>query len=124
MFMNFSRTLIADDSTNVRMAVREFLKSVADIEICGEAVDGLDAIEQAKMLKPDLILLDLSMSRMNEAEVASIVKKATANILIILFTMYSENIGKALTSAIRINAVLSKPNGMRQLATCVQDVRA
>lgn len=92
--------------------------------ICGEAVDGLDAIVQAKMLKPDLILLDLSMSRMNEAEVASMVKKTTPNILIILFTMYSENIGKALTSAIGVNAVLSKPNGMRQLATCVQDVLA
>jgi DNA-binding NarL/FixJ family response regulator len=119
-----SRVLIADDSANVRMVMREFLKGVAGIEICGEAVDGLDAIEQAKSLKPDLVLLDLSMPRMNGAEVASILKKTTPDILIILFTMYSENIGKALTSAIGVNAVLSKPDGMRQLAACVQDVLA
>ena len=64
------------------------------------------------------------MPQMNGAEVASILKKETPAILIILFTMYSENIGRALTSAIGVNAVLSKPDGMRQLATCVQDVLA
>ena len=106
------------------MVIREFLKGLSGVEICGEAVDGLDTIEQAKTLKPDLVLLDLSMPRMNGVEVASVLKKTTPSILIILFTMHSENIGRALTSAIGVNAVLSKPDGMRQLAMCVQDVLA
>jgi DNA-binding NarL/FixJ family response regulator len=116
------KILIADNSASARYVIRAVLKDLADIEICGEAIDGLDAIEQAKKLKPDLVLLDLSMPRMNAAEVASILKEATPDVLIILFTMYSENIGKALTSAIGVNAVLSKPDGMSQLVPCVKAV--
>lgn len=119
-----SRVLIVDDSASVRSVMREFLKDLAEIEICGEAVDGVDAIEQAKTLRPDLVLLDLSMPRMSGAEVASILKNTTPKILIMLFTVCSESIGKALTSAIGVNAVLSKPDGMRKLVSCVKDVLA
>ena len=117
-----TRVLIADDSATVRGVIRDFLKDVEEVEVCGEAVDGLDAIEQAKSLKPDLVLLDLSMPQMNGAEVASILKKTAPDILIIMFTMYSENVGRALTSALGVNAVLSKPDGMRQLVTCVKAI--
>ena len=55
------RVLIADDSTSVRDVIRTFLRDQEEIEICGEAVDGLDALEKAQSLKPDLILLDLVM---------------------------------------------------------------
>jgi two-component system chemotaxis response regulator CheB len=60
-----ARVLIADDSATVRGVIRDFLKDVEEVEVCGEAVDGLDAIQQAKALKPDLVLLDLSMPQMN-----------------------------------------------------------
>jgi pilus assembly protein CpaE len=116
--------LIADDSVSVRYVIRSFLKDVADIEICGEAVDGLEAVEKAKKLKPDLVLLDLSMPTMNGVEVASILKKTMPQVLIILFTMYSENIGKALTSAVGVDAVLSKPDGMGQLVESIKALLA
>ncbi|MDQ1411022.1 MAG: two-component system, response regulator YesN, partial [Acidobacteriaceae bacterium] len=88
------------------------------------AVNGLDAIEKAKKLKPTLVLLDLSMPGMNGAEVASILKKTMPNVLIVLFTMYSVMIGKALASTIGVDAVLSKPDGMRQLVETVNVVLA
>jgi DNA-binding NarL/FixJ family response regulator len=116
--------LIADDSANVRYVIREFLKDVPDLEICGEAVNGLDAIEKAKKLKPNLVLLDLSMPEMNGIEVASILKKTMPDILIVLFTMYSNNIGKALVSTIGVDAVLTKPDGMRQIVDTVNAVLA
>jgi len=56
-----ARILIADDSASVRGVIREFLKDLEEVEVCGEAVDGLDAIEQAKKLKPDLVMMDLRM---------------------------------------------------------------
>ena len=56
------RILVADDSDTVRRAVRSYLAEL-DFEVCGEAVDGEDAVEKARKLKPDLILLDVAMRK-------------------------------------------------------------
>src|ERR1700723_3422703 len=56
--------LIADDSDAVRKAVRNYLTE-RNFNVCGEAIDGQDAIEKTRELKPDLILLDLAMPRAN-----------------------------------------------------------
>jgi len=52
--------LIVDDHAAIRAAVRSRLESCSGFTVCGEAVDGLDAIEKARELKPDLILFDIS----------------------------------------------------------------
>ena len=116
------RVLIADDSGMVRRIMKAFLESTPDVEICGEASNGLEAVEKAKALKPDLVLLDLAMPGMNGAEVASVLKKTMPEVPIVLFTMYNENIGKYLTSAIGVDAVLSKPDGVTALAKAVDAV--
>lgn len=112
--------LIADDSATMRRLLRTFLKWHADCDVCGEAVDGLDAIEKARQLKPDVILLDLSMPRMNGAEAASALKAQIPGVRIILFTMYNEWMGDTLASAIGVDVVLSKPDGMSKLVDAVQ----
>ena len=116
--------LIADDSASVRDVIRALLSEVPGTEVCGEAINGLDAVEKAKKLRPDLVLLDLSMPRMNGAEVASILKKTMPGVLIILFTLQSDTIGRALASAIGVDAVLTKPNGVLQLVETVNTVLA
>jgi DNA-binding NarL/FixJ family response regulator len=118
------RVLIADDSLHVRDVLRMFLEKVEEIEICGEAVDGLDAVEKAVQLVPDLVLLDLAMPQMNGAEVASILKKKMPGMRIILFTMYNENVGKSLTSAVGVDIVLSKPDGLSQVLRSVKSLLA
>jgi DNA-binding NarL/FixJ family response regulator len=70
-------------------------------------------------LKPDLVLLDLAMPELNGAEVASVLKGAMPETRIILFTMYRENVGKYLSSALGIDAVLSKPDGVTKLAAAI-----
>ena len=116
------RVLIADDSTSVRDVIRSFLRDHQEIEICGEAVDGLDTVEKAQRLKPDLLLLDLVMPEINGAMVASILKHKMPNLRIILFTMYSENVSKALSSAIGVDAVLSKPDGMSHVVESINSL--
>ena len=116
------QVLIADDSGMVRRIMKAFLEATPDVEICGEASNGLEAVEKAKALKPDLVLLDLAMPGMNGAEVASVLKKTMPEVPIVLFTMYDENIGKYLTSAIGVDAVLSKPDGVTALAKAVDAV--
>jgi PAS domain S-box-containing protein len=59
------RILIVDDHEMIRRGIRSFLLRRPDIDLCGEAVDGQDAIEKARDLKPDLILMDISMPRLN-----------------------------------------------------------
>ena len=116
--------LIADDSASVRDVIRALLSEVPGTEVCGEAINGLDAVEKAKKLRPDLVLLDLSMPRINGAEVASILKRTMPSVLIILFTLQSDTIGRALASAIGVDAVLTKPNGVLQLVETVNTVLA
>jgi DNA-binding NarL/FixJ family response regulator len=114
--------LIADDHETTRSLIRSFMESKDGFKVCGEAVDGVDAIEQAKELKPDLIILDLAMPRMNGAAAASVLKRTMPNVPIILFTMYDEVMGKALAAAVRVDLVLAKPNGLHDMVAHVQDL--
>lgn len=114
--------LIADDSSTVRRILAKFLEDRRGIHVCGEASNGLEAVEEARRLRPDLVLLDLAMPEMNGAEAASVLKKMMPNMFIIVFTLFSENIGSSLASAVGVDMVLSKPDGMRALADAVDSL--
>ena len=106
--------LVVDDSKAVRDAIRFLLRSQPELAICGEAQDGVGAIEKAQKLRPDLILLDLAMPNLNGAIAASILKRTLPGTPIILFTMYEQAVD-ALASAIGVDIVLSKPDGLDHL---------
>ena len=112
--------LIADDSDSVRRILKMFLETHNDLVVCGEAANGFEAVEKAKSLRPDLVLLDLAMPEMNGAEAASVLKKSMPHVPIIVFTMFSENIGRSLTSAVGVDLVLSKPDGMKALVEAIE----
>jgi len=118
------RILIADDNEVVRFIVRTLIEHKIGLEICGEAADGLDAIVQAKDLKPDLVLVDFKMPSLNGLEVASIVKKELPQVRIILFTLYESQIPKTIATAAHIDLVVSKPDGMGKLLDSMQDLLA
>ncbi len=114
--------LIADDSSSVRRVLKMFLQDRNGIKVCGEAVNGFEAVEKAKTLRPDLVLLDLAMPEMNGAEAASVLKKMMPSMPIIVFTMFSDNIGKSLAAAIGVDMVLSKPEGLRALIGAIESL--
>jgi DNA-binding NarL/FixJ family response regulator len=114
--------LIADDNETVRKVTRLFLETQVELEVCGEAVDGVDAIEKAKQLKPDLVVMDLAMPRMNGGEAASVLKGLMPRMPIVIFTLYSELLGSSLSSTIGVDAVLSKPEGGWNLVECVRSL--
>jgi DNA-binding NarL/FixJ family response regulator len=92
-----------------------------NFEVCGEAIDGVDALEKATELEPALILLDLRMPRMNGVEAASVLRGRIPDVRIVPLTMYDEVLTyKSPMSAIGIDAIISKPNGFSRLAECVR----
>jgi len=113
--------LIVDDSDTCRQITRLFLESQLGFEV-GEAVDGVDAIEKARAVKPDLVVLDLAMPRMNGVEAASELRAMMPQVPIVLFTMYDDSVGRALALSASANMVLSKPDGGWKLIECVQSL--
>jgi DNA-binding NarL/FixJ family response regulator len=105
--------LIVDDSASVRAVIRGVVE-LRGLEVCGEAGDGIEAIEKAKELHPDLILLDLGMPKLNGAAVASRLKQIMPQVPIILFTMF-ENAGNLLGRKVGVDVVLSKTDGIQLL---------
>jgi len=67
------RILIVDDSEPVRRNIQTLLGSRKGWLVCGEAADGLQAVEEAKSLRPDLIIMDVSMPNMNGLDAAKII---------------------------------------------------
>jgi DNA-binding NarL/FixJ family response regulator len=114
--------LIVDDYPAVRSAIRAGLKRYPGFLVCGEAVDGADAIEKATKLKPDFILLDLSMPRMNGMEAASILKRLMPNVLIVAFSMYADLLGRSLPSTPGIDAVIDKLAGIEKVVECARNL--
>lgn len=113
--------LIVDDSHVVRKVMRAFFERRTDWKIGGEAGNGAEAIEKAKELKPDLILLDFSMPDMNGVEAASELKRLLPDVHIIVFTMFDDALGSSLSSAVGVDLVVPKAEGLSVLVKTVQD---
>jgi DNA-binding NarL/FixJ family response regulator len=82
-----TRILIADDSPPVRRGLRTLLGLNSDWQVCGEAVDGADAVEKAQQLAPDLILMGFSMPQMDGVQAAREIAKSGTDIPILLLTL-------------------------------------
>src|ERR1700719_3050015 len=116
-----NKILVIDDGDSVRDIIRIFLEREG-FEVCGEAADGVEAIEQAKKLKPDLIVLDLAMPRMNGIEAASVLNHTMPDVPIVLLTLYKNVLGTALASAVGVKAIIDKTDGMDKLVACVHSL--
>ena len=82
-----TRILIADDHPTVRRGLRHLIESHREWQVCGEAVDGRDAINRAQELKPDILVLDLMMPKMNGLDAARQVTRLIPGVQILLCTV-------------------------------------
>jgi DNA-binding NarL/FixJ family response regulator len=112
------RVLLVDDSPHFLPVLRTALETRGYV-VCGEAGDGVAAIEQARVLKPDLVILDLAMPRLNGMETAAILKNLMPKTPIVLLTFHEEQIKSVPASAFGIKAVISKADGMTKLVECL-----
>lgn len=82
--------LIADDNAFVRRKVGELFRGEPDFEVCAEAENGKQAIEEACELQPDLIVLDLSMPVMNGLDAARVLRRLMPEVPIVMFSAYAD----------------------------------
>ena len=114
------RILIVDDSELVRGLVREFIESLPGFEVCGEAADGLEGVEKGLELKPDLIVLDFSMPRINGLQAALMLHEIVPNTPIILFTVFKDAVLSRLAQNAGVASIVSKTDQLTILADEVQ----
>lgn len=118
------RLLIVEDEPSVRHAVRTFLERQSRLEVCGEAANGVDALEKAVALRPDLILLDLSMPIMNGVEVASLLRARMPATPVVVYTIFDDVLGKPLAATLGIAAIVSKSDGLGKLLARIEALLA
>ena len=111
--------LIVDNNASIRKIIRIFLEGEAGLKVCGEAVDGYDAIEKAEQLRPDLIILELALPRMSGLAAAQTLKKMNPRTPIILFTLYHDAFPNFVTPA-GFDAVVEKRGDISLLMNSVQ----
>jgi two-component system response regulator NreC len=82
------RVLLAEDHTIVRQGLVALLRSEPEIEVAGEASDGVEAVDLAKKLVPDIVLMDIAMRNLNGLEATRKIKKLFPHMKVLVLTMY------------------------------------
>lgn len=85
-----SATLVVDDFEPFRRFVCSTLEQIPDLQVIGEALDGLEAVQKAQELKPDLILLDIGLPNLNGLEAANCIRQVAPDAAIIFLTQNSD----------------------------------
>jgi len=107
--------LVVDDNSMIRQAICRLFTADEDFDVCGEAKNGREAIAKAQELRPDLIVIDLSMPIMNGLEATRAIKKIMPAVRIIMFTEYDDDFLKQEAHSAGISAVLSKSEHISRL---------
>jgi DNA-binding NarL/FixJ family response regulator len=95
-----SKILIVDDHEVVRQGIRTILRARPQWEICGEAVNGRDAIEKAQSLDPDVIIMDITMPEMSGIEATREITRLKLRAAVLVFTMHeSKNLASTVQDA-------------------------
>lgn len=109
------KVLLVDDNSTIRGGVRGLFDSHPNFVVCGEAEHGRDAIEKAPSLRPDLIVIDMSMPVMNGLEAAPVLREVLPNAWLILLTTHEFPQLYPLAQSAGIHAVVLKSQAVTHL---------
>ena len=106
--------LVVDDNAPIRQMLRAVFEADG-FTIVGEAANGVEAVNLVSTVKPDLIVLDLSMPVMNGLQAAPLLRRSLQNVPIILLTLYASVLPAEIAKPAGIAAVLSKDGSLDKL---------
>jgi DNA-binding NarL/FixJ family response regulator len=109
--------LVVDDNPLIRRLLCELFTREGDFDVCGEAENGREAVEKAQLLRPNLIVTDLSMPLMNGLEETRVLKKLMPAVPVIIFTAHSDPFVEKEAREAGVSAVVSKSEAVAVLIT-------
>ena len=118
------RVLIVDDHEVVRRGIRNLLNDQEDLEICGEACDGNEAVTKATDLQPDIVILDLVMPESGGLVAAQRIRKLGSNTKILAFTSHSYNGLERMVQSVGCDGYVLKSYAARDLLLGVRELLA
>jgi DNA-binding NarL/FixJ family response regulator len=121
--MNAFRILVADDHPLFRLGLCSLLGSHVGWKVCGEATDGQDAVEKCMLLKPDLLVLDMRMPKLNGIDAARLILKDNPAQRILMLTEAESEKVVRLCSQVGVRGCISKSDGTDDLTTAVETLQ-
>jgi DNA-binding NarL/FixJ family response regulator len=112
--------LIVDDSPLIRRSLRTVFEQQPDWAVCGEAEDGYEGIDKAKILQPDLIVIDLAMPRLNGISAGRMLKQIVPATQIVMFTAFTNPCFRKAALAAGLDAFVEKSEGTTSLIRSIQ----
>lgn len=114
------RILVVDDYEPVRRSIQTLLGSRDGWFVCGEAADGLQAVNQAKLLRPDLIIMDVSMPNMSGLDAAETILREVRESRILIISQNDPEIVRRQAVQVRAHGFLEKSNIQHDLIAAVE----
>ena len=123
MIVNPYRIILADDHTMFRQGIKNVLEGAEDLEVIGEASDGLKLLELLKKVNPDMVILDISMPNLRGLEATREIKMISPDVKVLILTMHRDK--EYVHSAILAGAegYLLKEDADTELFAAVEKIR-
>jgi CheY-like chemotaxis protein len=118
-----TRVLVADDHEEMRKGICRLLQRTAFAEVVGEAANGKEAIESARNLQPDLIIMDLSMPVLDGLSAAQVIKKSSPQTAILMFSMHANSMLSDFAKSVGLDGFVAKDDVGPTLLRAIDAIR-
>jgi CheY-like chemotaxis protein len=118
--MSSLRILIVDDNEAVRRGVRSLLSSSVEWIVCGEAADGAEAIEKGKLLRPDVVLMDVSMPGMDGVQATKVLRREVQESDVVIISQNGPLITRSQAREAGASACVAKSNLAKDLVPTLE----
>ena len=116
------KVLVVDDLAHVRQGLRTILQLMEDMEVVGEASNGLEAVQLAEQLEPDVVLMDLEMPKLDGFEATQRIKDRHPAIGVVMITIHDSNSNREQATRVGVDAFVEKGTPIQALSEIIRQV--